>query len=299
MKNKKKLAIFLSLAALTFTACKKEDTIEPIDVYKQYTRPITTESSQYISKVLSYRPAPGQYTNKNIGDLKSAETIVGNKTGIVSLGAWGGSIIFTFDHTIVNQENKKDFIIYANAFKGFSEPGIVQVSFDDNGNGLADDTWYEIAGSAHAKTETLHKYKTTYINPKNDTKAVSWTDNKGNSGSIKAGSTNKYPLFIDEQNKVTYTGTRIFTTVKGSRFISTEPLEWGYVDNYSADYSKNGNGNIFDIDWAVDADMNPVTLKGIDFVKVYTGAQLDLGFLGEISTEVKGAADLSMIDITE
>lgn len=299
MKNKHVLAAILGLSLFTFTACEKDENIEPIDVFEEYARPITTESNKYISKILSYRPGPGQYTNKNLGDVASAEKIVGNKTALVSLGAWGGSIIFTFDHTIYNRENDKDFIIYGNAFSSFSEPGIVQVSFDENGNGLADDTWYEIAGSAHTKTATLHQYTTTYTNPKSDTEAVTWTDNNGNSGSIAAGTTNKYPLFIEEQDEVTYTGTRVFPTVNTSGFTSTEPLEWGYVDNYDADYSANGNGNAFDIDWAVDTDMNPVSLEGIDFIKVYTGAQLNLGFLGELSTEIKGAEDLSIVDVVE
>ncbi|NJB83402.1 hypothetical protein [Wenyingzhuangia aestuarii] len=299
MTNKHFLAAFLGLSLFTFTACEKEETIETVDVYAAYARPITTESSKYISEVLSYRPAAGLYINKNLGNLESAETIVGGKTGLISLGAWGGSIVFTFDHTVVNRTNDKDFIIYGNAFSSFSEPGIVQVSFDENGNGLADDTWYEIAGSAHKTAGTIYKYETTYTNPKSDTEAVTWTDNKGNNGSVSAGTLNKYPLFIEEQEQVTYVGTRIFPTVKGTGFISTEPLDWGYVDNYDADYSKNGNGNAFDIDWAVDDNMDPVTLQGIDFVKVYTGAQVEMGWLGEMSTEIKGAVDLSVTDAVE
>ncbi|ANW95582.1 hypothetical protein AXE80_04510 [Wenyingzhuangia fucanilytica] len=302
MNNKHFLAAFLGLS-FAFTSCEKSENIEsmdePIDVYNEYARPITSESNQYISNVLSYRPGPGQYINKNIGNIESSKTIIGNKTGLVSLGAWGGSIVFTFDHTIVNRSNNHDFIIYGNAFSGFSEPGIVQVSFDENGNGLADDSWYEIAGSAHQATETLHQYEVTYTNPKSDTEEVIWKDNVGNNGSITASTLNKYPLFIEEQNEVTYSGTRIFPTVNSSGFISTEPLDWGYVDNYNTDYKENGNGNIFDIDWAVDKTMNPVTLKGIDFIKVYTGAQVNLGFLGELSTELKGAADLSLIKLVE
>ncbi|NIJ45120.1 hypothetical protein FHR24_001559 [Wenyingzhuangia heitensis] len=308
MTNKHFLAAFLSVSLFTFTACEKEESIEsleenieqpleedpePIDFFKEYSRPTTSESSEYISEVLSYRPAPGQYINKNLGNLDSAETIVGGKTGLISLGAWGGSIIFTFDHTVMNRIDDNDFIIYGNAFSTFSEPGIVQVSFDENGNGVADDTWYEIAGSAHTKTATLHKYKTTYTNPKSDTEAVTWTDNNGSNGSVSAGTLNKYPLFISEQDQVIYSGTRLFPTVNGTGFITTDPLEWGYVDNYDSTYQENGNGNVFDIDWAVDTDMNSVSLKGIDFIKVYTGAQLELGFLGEMSTEIKGAADLS------
>ncbi|MDO3695028.1 PKD domain-containing protein [Wenyingzhuangia sp. chi5] len=294
MNNKPFLIALLGLSLSTFTACEKEESIEEVDVFEMYSRPITTESSQYISEVLSYRPGPGQYTNKNLGNIESSESIIGNKTGLVSLGAMGGSIIFTFDHTVINKENENDFIIYGNAFSGFSEPGIVQVSFDENGNGIADDTWYEIAGSAHSNEETLHNYNVTYVNPNSDTEEVIWTDNNGGSGTIKAGTTNRYPLFIVEQEQVTFSGTRIFPTINSGGIISTEPLEWGYVDNYNANYQANGNGNVFDIDWAVDQNLNPVSLQGVDFIKVYTGAQESLGFLGELSTEIKGAKDLAL-----
>lgn len=290
--NKNKLfASLLGLSLFAMTSCEKEDAI---DLFIEYSRPITAESSPYISSVLSYRPGPGQYINKNLGNIESAETIVGGKTGLISLGSWGGSIIFTFDHTVINRENDNDFIIYGNAFSGFSEPGIVQVSFDENGNGLADDTWYEIAGSAHSKEETTLNYNVTYVNPNSDTEAVTWTNNQEESGTFTTASVNKYPLFIDEQEEVTYTGTKISPTINNSGFTSVDALAWGYVDNYSEDYAENGNGNIFDIDWAVDSEMNPIHLEGIDFIKVYTAAHEDLGWLGELSTEIKGAQDLSI-----
>ena len=298
MNNKSFLMALLGLSFTTFTACKKES-IEEVDLFEMYSRPITTESSPYISEVLSYRPGPGQYTNKNLGNIESSESIIGDKTGLVSLGAWGGSIIFTFDHTIPNMENENDFIIYGNAFSGFSEPGIVQVSFDENGNGIADDTWYEIAGSAHKNNNTLLNYETTYTNPNNDTEDVPWVDNFNNNGVIKAGTINKYPLFIEEQETVTYSGTRIFPTINSGGLVSIEPLEWGYADNFNSDYQANGNGNVFDIDWAVDQNLNSVSLRGIDFIKVYTGAQESLGFLGEFSTEIKGAEDLSLRETEE
>lgn len=50
-----------------------------------------------------------------------------------------------------------------------------------------------------------------------------------------------------------------------------------------------------EIDWAVDNQSKSVKLKGIDFVKIYTSAQYNAGWLGELSTEVKGASDLSMV----
>lgn len=58
----------------------------------------------------------------------------------VSLGGWGGYIVVGFDHSIENSdEGYRDgynFSIQGNQFKGSSEPGIVWVMQDTNGNTL-------------------------------------------------------------------------------------------------------------------------------------------------------------------
>jgi len=266
------------------------------DPYELYFRPKTGSSSEFISEIIEYKPAPGQYINKSYGTPEDAQNIVGGKSKILSLGAWGGYVLFTFDHTIENREDAKDFVVYGNAMNGLSEPGIVQVSFDENGNGLPDDHWYELAGSAHSAEETLFNYETTYTNPKeyND---VPWVDSAGNQDSVKVNTyhtQNYYPLFIEEQEELTLKGTRVYPTIKLEGFASIDGLEWGYVDNFDEEYTTYG-GNAMELDWAIDSEMNPVDLKGIDFVRVYTGAQGNVGWLGEVSTEIKGASDLSMI----
>ncbi|WP_162502691.1 hypothetical protein [Treponema endosymbiont of Eucomonympha sp.] len=61
----------------------------------------------------------------------------------ISLGAFGGSISYAYDHSIPNTEGT-DLKIAGNAFAGNSEPGAVFVSQDVNGNGIADDPWYPL-----------------------------------------------------------------------------------------------------------------------------------------------------------
>ncbi|MBI6121386.1 hypothetical protein [Salegentibacter maritimus] len=267
------------------------------DPYQLYFRPKTENSSKYISEIIEYKPAPGQYINKTYGSLESAEKLVGGKSAILSLGAWGGYVTFTFDHTIENREDAKDFVVYGNAMGGLSEPGIVKVSFDENGNGLPDDTWYELAGSAHQKEETILNYQLTYTNPK-EYANVPWEDNQKNQDSVMVNpyhSQNYYPLFIEEKDKMSFNGTRVYPKVSLEGFASIDALEWGYVDNFDADYNTYA-GNAMDLDWAVDDNMNPVALRGVDFISIYTGAQGNVGWLGEISTEIKGASDLSMTE---
>ena len=75
-----------------------------------------------------------------------------NQTAYVSLGGFGGYIIVGFDHSIVN-DGDYNIAITGNAFDGSSEPGIVWVMQDENGDGLPNDTWYELRGSEYGKAE--------------------------------------------------------------------------------------------------------------------------------------------------
>ncbi|WP_300602121.1 PKD-like domain-containing protein [Niabella sp.] len=255
--------------------------------------------SKYISRILEYAPAPGQFINVAPGNVVSAEGIVGKNSGLVTLGAYGGYITFTFDHSIQNKEGA-DIAIYGNPLKpptDWSEPGIVMVSRDDNGNGIADDAWYELAGSEYNSAETIKHYSITYYNPKAYAN-VPWKDNLGNSGAVEINAFHKqqyYPLFAPNQDSLVFTGTLLKSTFGqvGGIWINAG-FSWGYADSYSSgdDYDTN-KYNAFDISRAVDDNGKPVQLKAIDFVKVYT-AQNNKGnaLMGEISTEIKGAEDL-------
>ncbi|HHU25972.1 MAG TPA: hypothetical protein GXZ56_05055 [Bacteroidales bacterium] len=128
--------------------------------------------SPYIAKVFDYLPAPGQFVNKlpdySKGDThedmvrKAGEWLIGEDAFPITLGGWGGYVIFGFDHTIVNVKGKRDFRVRGNAFGandnqrpnapfgGSCEPGIIMVAYDKNKNGKPDDDeWYEIKGSAN------------------------------------------------------------------------------------------------------------------------------------------------------
>ena len=140
-------------------------------------------ASPYINKVYEFRPAPGQFVNElpeyESGDTyadmlaKAQEALAFDKQpGAVSLGAFGGYVVFGFDHTIVNTPDAFDFKIYGNAIisdinnaGGSCEPGVVYVSRDENGNGLPDDPWYELAGSEHTNPATVSRFSLSYKRP--------------------------------------------------------------------------------------------------------------------------------------
>ena len=261
------------------------------------------EHSKYLYKVLDYSPAPGQFVNAlptyETGDnaqkmaQKCTEALANNKGNMVTLGAFGGSITFKFDHSIANIEGEKDFLILGNAFTNSSEPGIVMVSKDVNKNGIADDPWYELEGSIETEKpgEAIYGYEVTYTaTPMQD---IPWTDNKRGSGKVLRNTYHAqeyFPLWMGTELKVK--GTLLpKNATKSGAFYYLHNFQYGYVDNLP---NSDLNGNSFDIAWAVDEARNKVKLDFIDFVKVYCAEQQDAGWLGETSTEVAGAEDLHL-----
>jgi hypothetical protein len=251
--------------------------------------PTTTTSNRFVTNFFEYAPAAGQFMNEaGWGNQESGKTIIGKQASPgVSLGAFGGYAVYGFDHTVINQADKEDIIIYGNAFANFSEPGVVWVMQDENGNGKPDDTWLELAGSEVGKPGYVRDYSVTYTRSTPPVLSVSWKDSKGDSGIVKQSyhKFNHYPLWISA-DKFTRTGTLLPSTgIKGS---SSAALGFGYADNTSG-------GDRVDIGNAIDKDGKKVILRGIDFIKIQTGIMADLTVFGELSTEVTGIADISLI----
>ncbi|MBQ5524149.1 MAG: cell surface protein, partial [Paludibacteraceae bacterium] len=159
--------------------------------------------SPYINKVYEFVPAPGQFINTmpayTEGDteatmLEKVDNALKGKAPatMICLGAFGGYVTVGFDHPIVNVKGQKDFLVYGNAFAGNAEPGVIMVMQDENGNGLPDDTWYEIAGSEYGNKSTRFNYEITYYKPSAEDDAatiaideyIRWTDNLGGEGFI-------------------------------------------------------------------------------------------------------------------
>lgn len=276
--------------------------------------------SPFMAHVYEYNPAPGQFVNEapeyEDGDTyddmlsKAEEQLCGEATpGLVTLGAFGGYIIFGFDHPVANVEGQADFKIYGNAITNGSEPGIVSVSIDSNGNGLPDDPWYELRGSEYDNPETISNFSIEYFRPLADHTDVpdpehSFVTDAEYSRWVASDSTEGYiykttahdqpywPLWLDASlTTLNFKGTRlpdngVDRNGKGTNYNIT-PFEWGYVDNIP-----NTRLTGFDLGNAVDADGKPVNLSHADFFRVHTAVRQNLGWLGESSTEIAGAEDL-------
>lgn len=280
-------------------------------------RPATPTSSAESTVVFEWLPAPGQFINEpawgidwpsvTASDLcKIVQTRL-EKHYSISLGSFGGYIVVGFDHSIVNKYGDYELGILGNAFNSpagdSNEPGIVYVMQDTNGNGLPDDTWYELRGSATFESSTIRDYAVTYYKPSGKGQPVRWTDNLGNEGQIAYlaafhSQDTYYPIWVTSDT-YTLTGTRLEakTCQLPSGNWSNPSFGWGYVDNMGedvADYDGANDCNRFRISDAIDADGNAVVLDYIDFVKVQTGVLANAGHLGEVSTEVFGVIDLTL-----
>lgn len=315
----------------------------------------------WLSRVYEYRPAPGQFINtlplSRVGEpvdsvlarcqasicgrIDTTVTVIRGveytridtvwAEGMISLGGYGGYVIVGFDHPVVNMHTY-DFEIQGNAFVsnresrgGSSEPGIVMVGVDVDGNGVPSDgdKWYELAGSEYGHPKTQHGYSITYYRPDgnkqptpsrvdpslNDTTYIRWTSNDVNPDSTSGYMSRNtfhsqpyWPLWLQDEEELTFTGTKLRCNAideganEGNSYFVQYFFDWGYVDNLP-----NNPGRVsqeggpynpgFKIDWAVDEQGRHVNLTHIDFIKVYNAMNQYCGWTGETSTEVAAGID--------
>ena len=315
----------------------------------------------WLTRVYRYQPAPGQFINTlpvcRVGEPvdsvlarcqrsicgridTTTVTIHGQTTtrvdtvwaeSMISLGGYGGYVIVGFDHPVINMHTY-DFEIQGNAFVsdqnshgGSSEPGIVMVGVDADGDGVPSDgdRWYELAGSEYSHPRTQHDYTITYYRPDegkprdpshvdpflNDTTYIRWTSNDVNPDSVSgymsrntAHNQPYWPLWMQDQETLTFTGAKLRCNAvdqggnNGSSYFVQYFYDWGYVDNlpnHPARISQEGTiyNPGFKIDWAVDEQGRHVNLTHIDFIMVYNAVNQYCGWLGETSTEVAAGID--------
>ena len=275
----------------------------------------------FASELFEYSPAPGQFINDPISGSPSASLKILNGIGNpVSLGAYGGFIVLGFNSPVKNSPDNPygiDFIIYGNASSTHAEPGIVKVMKDENLNGLPDDTWYEIAGSAHFTDDLKKDYRIEYTNPNQPFASdVTWTDNLGVSGKVFKNSFHYQPYYpqkdlfpnLSDEN-LSFEGNVLKGNVAiENKVYESHPYAFGYADMrpfigqsisgipdnpYTKGIIEGNGGDGIDITWATDAMGEYVYLDEINFIMIYTGVNDAAGWLGEISTEIRGIVDVN------
>lgn len=303
----------LTLTALTDTLTLSHTfTIEVCPPAGTYRRPATGNSQAMVDRVYAYMPAPGHQVNgySVVGRAfptpctheQACDTVWQHfqRRWMVSLGACGGYLIAGFDHSVENSGGY-DLCIKGNPFNYQSEPGIIWVSQDENGDGLPNDTWYELAGSEQGTDNREPHYAITYYRPQHPQCATAWRDHHGDTGEVPYMSYwNREPYYWQEWvegTEHTFFGTRLASHHSYEEGASQmPPYGWGYADNMGSDLydSPIGQAGRYKISQARTWDGSPIRLDYIDFVKIQTAQTGWTPNLGEISTEVYYIGDIHL-----
>lgn len=292
-------------------------------------------ATPFATRVVQYRPAPGQSVNSaGLNDPQAAlgapvggTVTIPNNTKVVTLGGFGGSITLGFAGTVrpagVSAANPQgiDFIVYGNAFcvagdcnRRWAEGGVIEISRDVNGNGLADDPWFVIRGSHLPSVPASVRRTVTYdaVNPALPPVAKDTFPQ----GLVALGVTS-YSVSAFELPRAVFGGPVVANPLGAG---SSQMGIFGYADfsptvsagaagmgqmTPEAFFVRAGNpmmsqvasglpgGDGIAMRWAV----NPATgaaanLDGFDFVRITTAMEATNGVFGEVSTEIGGVAAL-------
>lgn len=278
---------------------------------------VDCSSNDYVNQILDFQPAAGQFINNEklnnpievYCEPLGGTTTAANNASIVSLGGFGGYIVFSFPETIENGP-EFDFIVYGNAYwnadnpqNRWIEPGYVEISVDSNDNGEPDDSWYLIPGShivdgdsdgnyeEHKESITYH-ISDTHLPPENKNH---YPDSE------------YYPEMEDSYELNAYLLPEEVCGTVNNPDPNNEQV-WGYADinpslsigQYTADDPKlvgldadTRGGDAFDINWAINPDTGtPANLSAVDFIKITNGCNEIEGAMGEVSTEIDGVVKL-------
>ena len=263
-----------------------------------------------VNQVYEYMPAPGHQVNGYIivGDSypddctheQACDSVLAHfsRRWSISLGSQGGYLIAGFDHSVTNSNGDYDLCIKGNPFSYQSEPGIIWVSQDDNGDGLPNDQWFELAGSEYGTERHTTYYAITYYRPAARRSATAWRDIYGQTGYVPYLSYwNPHDTYWQpwvEGSEHTFFSSRLAdrsTYVNG--YSDIPPYDWGYVDNLGSDFVDGpaGKMNYFRLSNARYDDGQPARLDYIDFIKIQTAQTGSTPNLGDISTEIYYISD--------
>lgn len=286
--------VFASLGLVCASCGDDEPAPEPVDKSE-------AQSGYVPVTILDYTPAPGQFVNEmpewksgmGIDQMRAAANSVINAGDLVSLGGWGGSIIYRLDKYITNKPGA-DFRVVGNAYYttvidgvqyGNCEPGVVFVMEDTNRNGEPDDVWYELWGSHTSEARSVamlyeernlgnNVFEILVTTP--DQETIVWESNP------EYHPHSYFPQWLAD-GPLLYTGA--WLPANGIRLPNGQYTQESYT-GYADAQPNNSEASALDISAAHDYLGNPVTLERVDFIKVQTGVLEFNGPIGECSTEV-------------
>jgi len=289
--------------------------------------------SPFAARVVEYAPAPGQWVNDErfnqptaaLGEPFGGGLAEPGDANVVTLGGFGGSITLAFDHTVLDDPRNffgMDAIVFGNAFwvggdpnAHWAECATIEISLDENHNGVPDDPWFLIPGSH-------------IVDPAEQLSVMTWDDDVGDAtyppdlaswipaGASGVWETEAYALPVELFGVPTVTNPSSDSAVEGiygyAEYTPTRVLgDWngdGAVDDPGAtpeDFytvpddplvvgitEGSAGGDAFDIAWAIDPQTGaPAQLDGFDFIRLTAAVHSVMGVLGEKSPEIDAVAD--------
>lgn len=294
-------------------------------------------ASPFATEVMRFDPAPGQFVNdeqfndpnRALGAPIGGGINAGGNTSIVSLGMFGGSITLGFDHTVMDDLLNPlgmDAIVFGNAFwpgsnpsDHWAEPATIEISLDENQNGLADDPWYLIPGS-HIPSPAEQWLAMTWDDDISDETYPPPFEHWIPSGFSNTWTTSAYELpaelFSESITRnpsddpfvegifgyAEYTPTLFLGDMNADNTIDLPemlPEDFYTVPDdpfYVGMSPGSGGGDAFDIAWAVHPITGmPANLTGFDFIRLTTAVYVDIdlvGPIGEKSAEIDAVTDV-------
>ncbi len=299
--------------------------------------PAIAQPSDFATRVVAYEPAPGQLVDnllfndptRALGPPIGGGTLAPDNTKLVSLGGFGGSITLGFDRPIHDDPRNPlgmDLIVFGNAFypsgnpnRRFAEGATVEVSRDENGNGLADDPWYLIRGTHLGEPGTppaaylaFQTWDDDFDSPLYPPLSPAWLPPGASgqwttTGYLLPAAVFSLPVVAnplgpgaEEEGIYGYADmspTLILGDTNGDNIVDDPALtpERFYTipdDPRTVGITPgSGGGDAIDIAWAVDPlTGEPAGLTSVDFVRITTAVNAVNGVLGEVSAEVAAVA---------
>lgn len=292
-----------------FQEVTQEFTINVCPPAGTYRRPASASSTLLVTKVFEFMPAPGHQVSgymyghvfpnsTNMQVICDDVLLAWQNSYNISLGACGGYVVAGFDHSVENSNGDYDLIITGNPYGYQSEPGIIWVSQDENGDGLPNDTWYELKGSEYDNGNEIFEYAVTYYKPTKKQASIKWKGCNGKTGIVPHmtywNPSDSYYMPWVPSPRHTYFCSQIKDGSTYNDGMSNIPaMDWGYTDNLGSDYFNGpiGHAGHFKLSNAMTFDHKPANLEYIDFVKVQTAPMGYTPNLGEISVEIGGIYD--------
>jgi hypothetical protein len=286
----------------------------------------------FAASVVSFDPAPGQFVNHPafsdpllaLGPPLGGGVWAAGNESVVSLGGFGGTITLAFDHTVEDHPLNPmglDAIVFGNAYwvtnpdRRWGEAGVLEISLDVNGDGLANDPWYLIPGSHLGPAPiatTTQTWDDATADPTHPPFLAAWIP-PGRTGTwqttgqrLPAAPFHTTPMV----NPLAGTGTEgvhgyadvtptlLLGDLDGDDLVddaAIDPADFYTVpdDPHAVGVTPgSGGGDAFDIAWAIDPQTGePANLPAFDFIRITTGVHHVAGILGELSTEIDAVAD--------